>query len=248
MRALFCLSLVFMFITVQGQEADVLLPSEMSREQIIHHKAFSLSYNSSYVQPSWVSYKVTKAQVNREAKVKMKFIADPMINTRSASKKDYKEGGYIMAQFVNHLDIQQVPDAVPESFYMTNITPMKLAFYNHLWIKTEDIIRLWSADTDGLYVVCGPVLSDAPFTTIGSNKVSVPKRLYKVVYDAKNKKAIGFLFKNGKSSGTLKSYAMSVDDIEAEAGIDLFPSLDDELEDEIEAGYDPADWDFEALD
>ncbi|MBN1950215.1 MAG: DNA/RNA non-specific endonuclease [Bacteroidales bacterium] len=246
-NALF-LALLCTTLTLRGQESDLLLPSEMSREQVIHHKGFTLSYNSSYVQPSWVAYQVTKAQVDREMKVKMKFVDDPKIITRSADKKDYKDGGYLMAQFVNYLDLQQLPEAIPESFYMTNITPMKLAFYNHVWLKAEEMIRLWSADSDGLHVVCGPILADAPFTTIGENLVSIPKRYYKVVYDAKNQKAIGFIFISSKSSGTMQSFAVSVDEVESEVGIDLFPSVEDELEKRIEAGYDPAEWDFEVLD
>ena len=116
-----------------SQQADVLLPSKMDREQLIHHKAFSLSYNSSYLQPSWVAYKVTKAQINRDENVKAKYVPDPQVNTKSASRKDYKQGGYLLAQFVNYLDVKQIPGAVEESFYMTNITPMKLAFHNHIW-------------------------------------------------------------------------------------------------------------------
>lgn len=233
---------------VFGQQADILLPSEMSREQIIHHKGFSLSYNSSYVQPSWVAYKVTKAQVNRDDKVKAKYIPDPEVNTRSATKKDYKQGGYVMAQFVSYLDIKQIPGAVEESFYMTNITPMKLAFHNHIWLLTEELIRLWSASsTEGLYVVCGPILSDAPFPAMGDNNVSVPTRYYKVVYDPENKKAIGFIFRNGTSSGKLKAYAVSIDKVEQETGIDLFPSLDDDLEMQVESDFQAEDWDFELI-
>jgi endonuclease G len=229
---------------VKSQKADVLLPSDMDRETTIHHIAYSLSYNSSYVLPSWVAYKVTKTQVNKYNNVKARYIADPEVTTRSASRKDYKEGGYLMAQLVNYLDVQQIKDVEKETFYMSNIVPMKLAFYNHIWIEAEELIRMWNANTDGLYIVCGPILADAPFTTIGENRVSVPKRYYKAVYDPKNQKAVGFLFTNGSSSGSLKSYALSIDAIEKETGIDLFQSLDNELEKKIEAEFNAADWNF----
>jgi len=228
-----------------SQNTDIMLPPKMVREQIIHQKAFSLSYNSAYVLPSWVSYKVTKSQVNKEEKVKAKYKANPEVNTRSASTKDYKQGGYIMAQLVNYMDIKSIDGAVEESFYMTNIAPMKLAFYNHIWLKTEDLIRMWVANTDCYYIVCGPVLVDAPFPTIGENNLSVAKRYYKVIYDKKNQKAIGFIFKNGTSSGTLKSYSKSIDVIEAEVGIDFFQELDDDLEAKIEKEADYNFWNFE---
>jgi endonuclease G, mitochondrial len=241
-------AVLFIVFHLYAQEADLLLPSKMDREQIIHHKGFSLSYNTSYLMPSWVSYKVTKAQINQNDKIKGKYVPDPFISIRSASKKDYKEGGYLMAQFVNYLDVKQIPGAEKETFYLSNIAPMKLAYYNHIWLKTEQMIRLWTTGTDGLYVVCGPILTDSPFPTMGKNKVSVPKRYYKAVYDPTNQKAIGFIFKNGTSSGKIKSFAVSIDTIEKETGIDLFPSLDDETENKIEGTLNEDDWDFEVLD
>jgi endonuclease G len=248
-RALFFqIFLLALFINSEAQFADLMLPSARDREQIIHHKGYSLSYNSSYLLPSWVSYRVTKSQVNEETNVKGKYISDPEVNTKSANKKDYKDGGYLMAQFVNYLDIMQIPDAVEESFYMTNIVPMKLAFYNRIWCRTEKLIRLWTAGNDGFYVICGPILTDAPFpAVIGDNHVSVPKRFYKAIYDPKEKKAIGFIFKNGMSSGTLKSFAVTIDDIERETGIDLFSTLEDELEIQIETKVNFEQWNFEVI-
>lgn len=241
------LSLILFCLVLKSQIADVILPAERTREQVIHHLGFSLSYNSSYVQPSWVAYKVTESEINRE-EIKGKYKADPQITTRSADKKDYKQGGHIMAQYVNYLDLQQIPGAVEESFYMSNIAPMKLAYYNHIWLKLEELIRLWSKDTEGLYVICGAVLTDAPFSAMGENNVSIPKRFYKAVYNPENQRSIGFIFRNGMSSGKLNSYAVSIDEIEKEAAVDLFPTLDDELENKLEATTDFSAWDFELID
>jgi endonuclease G, mitochondrial len=243
----FQIFLFFIPFVIVAQQTDLLLPSTRDREQIIHHKGYTLSYNSSYLLPSWVSYRVTKSQVNDEVAIKGKYIPDPQVNTKSADKKDYKEGGYLMAQFVNYLDIMQIPDGVDETFYMTNITPMKLAFDNHIWCKAERLIRMWTAENDGFYVVCGPILADSPFTPIGDNHVSVPKRYYKAIYDPVGRKAIGFIFKNGMSSGTLKSFAVSIDEIEQETGIDLFTTLDDELEKQIEMKVNFEDWNFDII-
>jgi len=231
-----------------AQQADILIPAAREREQVIHHKAYSLSYNSSYVLPSWVAYKVVKTQVNKFEKVKEKYQKDPEIITRSSEKGDYKEGGYSMAPLASYLDIQNYPEWKEEAFYMSNIVPMKPTFYTLIWSKTEDLIRLWNAGTNGLYIVCGPILADAPFmTTLGDNKLCVPKRYYKVVYDPKNEKAIGFIFTNGAASGKLKSYSMSVDAIEKETGMDFFPTLDNELENKIESQFNVNDWNFELI-
>ena len=86
-----------------------------------------------------------------------------------------------------------------------------------------------------------------PFPAIGDNNVSVPKRYYKAVYNPDSQEAIGFIFKNGMSSGKLNSYAVSIDEIEKESGIDLFPGLDDEIETRVEAELKLEAWNFELL-
>ncbi|MBN2485511.1 MAG: DNA/RNA non-specific endonuclease [Bacteroidales bacterium] len=247
MRRLLLIVSVLTFATgAMAQLQGVMYPAQMPREQIIHHKTFSLSYNSSYVMPSWVIYNVTNSMVDKTITVKAKYKPDPLVEARPATKKDYKDAGYLMAQFVNYLDVMQIEGAADETFYLTNITPMKLAFYKNVWLKTEDLIRLWATGKKGFEVICGPVLTDAPFPTIGVNKVSVAARFYKIVYDPENQQAIAFLFKNGSVSGTLKSRAVTVDEIEKLTGIDFFPELDDETESALESVIDYNFWDFKA--
>lgn len=244
MRKLILLTVLISLASSLHAQSGLILHSEMSRETIIHHKGFSMSYNTSYVMPSWLTYKVTSSNVVYNPSFKPKYKPDPLVNTRSATKKDYDEGGYLMAQLANYLDVQAIDGAVQESFYMSNIVPMKLAFYQHIWVKTEKLIRLWVGEGEGFYIVCGPILTDAPFPTMGTNKVSVASRYYKIVYDANNMKAIGFVFKNGVSSGKLSSFAKSVDEIEAITGINFFPDLDEETEKSVENSIDFSFWNF----
>ncbi|MBN1117060.1 MAG: DNA/RNA non-specific endonuclease [Bacteroidales bacterium] len=241
--------IVLLFVGLKAansQNIDIMLPSEMPRESLIHHKTFSLSYNTSYALPSWVAYKVTNKNVDKTSGVSNNYKEDPDVNIRAANKKDYKDGGYLMCQLLNYLDVMHINDATDETFYMTNIVPMKLAFYNHIWLTAEDLIRLWISTDKGFEVFTGPVIkADAPFTTMGKNKVSIPNRYYKVVYDPVNKKAVGFVFRNGKASGTMKSYSLPVDEIEELTGIDFLPGLSEEEQNAIESTVDYSFWNFE---
>ncbi len=249
MKRIFIFLVLCMGIIIQGkaQSGELMLPSEMPREQIIHHEAFSMSYNSSYVLPSWVAYKITKSQVNKEEKIKIKYKTDPLIKSKAADKKDYKGSGYLSAQLVNYLDVKSSKKAVNESFYLSNIVPMKLAFYNHIWLKLEDMTRAWCAESEEIYIITGPILTDAPFPTFGESKISLPTRYYKVLYDPSNERAVAFIFRNGMSSGTIKSFAVTIDEIEKETGIDMFPELDDETENDIEGQLMLGLWDWEVL-
>jgi endonuclease G, mitochondrial len=243
-RNLLFLSIVLLSGYIRAQNTTMMLPSEMPREQIIHHKAFSMSYNSSYVLPSWVIYMVPNTAPDKSKEQSGKYKEDPAVTSRAANKKDYKDGGYIMAQFVNYYDVQSIEVATEETFYMTNIAPMKEGFYIHGWLKLEDLIRLWAANSNGYQVVCGPVLTDVPFPTLGEDKVAVPARFYKIVYDPTNQKAVGFILKNGSVPSKLKAIACSVDEIEKITGIDFFPQLDDSVESAMEATVDFDFWNF----
>lgn len=237
---------LFISSSIIAQNSKLISPSKIEREQIIHHKGFSISYNSAYVMPHWISYMVIDSVVNTEELFKGKYIPDAQITTRAAEKKDYKDGGYLMAQLVNYFDISSIEGAKEESFYMSNITPMKPAFHKHIWLKTEGLIRTWAKETDSLYVVCAPVYKEENrFATMGKNKVSVPKRFYKIVYDAKNNQAVAFLFKNGMSSGTLKSYSVPVSTIEQIVEIDFFPHLNPDLSEKLKKNVDYDFWNFD---
>ncbi len=228
-----------------AQNTDLIIPSKIEREQVIHHNSYSLSYSSAYVMPWWVSYKITNANVDKSTQIKGKYIPNPQISTRSASKKDYKNSGYLMAQLANYLDLASIEGADDESFYMSNIVPMKPGFYKYIWLNSENLARLWLQNTDALYIICGPVNKDAPFSTFGDGKVSIVKRYYKIIYDAKNNKAIGFLFKNGNASGSLKSYSHSINKIEEETGLNFFPNLDAEKASALKNKVDYDFWKFE---
>lgn len=89
----------------------------------------------------------------------------------------------------------------------------------------------------------GPIL-EAGLPKIGPNGVSVPKYYYKVILDNTEPgiKAIGFVLPNIGSRNELRSFAVSVDRVEAVTGLDFFPGLQDNVEFQIEGDFDFSDW------
>ena len=82
--------------------------------------------------------------------------------------------------------------------------------------------------------------------TIGVNEVSVPEYYYKVILDyiEPELKGIGFILPNQKEMGLLKSYVVSIDEVEKFTNIDFFPSLPDATEDQLEGKIDLSKWNF----
>ncbi|MFO7659027.1 MAG: DNA/RNA non-specific endonuclease [Bacteroidales bacterium] len=243
---LFVISLL-VFAGVYCQN-NLALPALRPREELVKHKHYTLAFVEGYELASWVAYQLTPVQLTSSVEIKKKFLEDPKVSTGSATKKDYKDASYLPGQLVPAEDMMFSEEAVMETFYYSNTVPMKQAFYNYTWKKTEKLIREWAKETDTLYIVAGPVLADAPFPTFGENKVSIPSRFYKVVLDLKAGKGFGFVIKSSLSTGVLKPTAMSIDEVEKITGIDFFSSLPDEEEDKIESEFNLSDWKFDILD
>jgi endonuclease G, mitochondrial len=222
-------------------------PALKPREEFVQHSFYAFAYIEAYELASWVAYEIKPADFKPNITFKEKYTEDPKVSTGSASMKDYKDAGYVMGQLAPLEDMLYNEKAAAETFYFSNVVPMKPAFQKYTWKKMGDLVREWAKDAGTLYVVTGPVLADSPFPTFGPNMVSVPSRFYKVVLDLKNERGIGFVVKNSMSSGSLKPFAMSIDKIEEITGIDFFSNLDDELEESIESEFDLSKWDFDVI-
>lgn len=247
MKKILLAGLVFSGLLAYGQDKPE-LPAEKPREEIVKHEFYTLSFVEGYELASWVAYELTAEEASGSLEYKEKYIEDPLVSTGSATFKDYKKSGYVPGQLAPVEDMRFSETAIKESFYLSNIAPHKLAFNKYTWKRINDMIREWVKETGTLLVVCGPVLADSPFPTFGPSKVSIPSRYYKVVLDMQGKKGMGIVVKNSMSSGSLKPFAMSIDEVEEITEIDFFHSLDDDLEKEIESQFDASMWNFEILD
>jgi endonuclease G len=211
--------------------ANLERPKTNSKDKIITHVGYSLLYNETHEQASWVAYELTKVETNKLFERTDKFIPDPKVKTGSASDKDYEGSGYDRGHLAPAADMGWSTTAMAESFFYSNMSPQTPSFNRGIWKKLEELVRTWAIENNKVYVVTGPVLTNE-LPTIGPNKVSVPKYYYKVVldYSEPSIKGIGFILPNTASKEQLQYYTVSIDSIEKLTGIDFFPLLQDEQE------------------
>jgi endonuclease G len=246
MKTIFAISLALICAILPAQEGYE-IASAMPRELPVKHSRFTLSFNEGNELPSWVAYALTPEMAKATGTVKEKYHEDPMVSTGSSSPKDYKNAGFVMAQLVPAEDMMIDPEAAAETYLMSNIVPQKVGFNKFLWRGLEPLIREWAKEGNTLYIAAGPVLADGPFGTFGENKVAIPSRYYKVILDSNGERAIGFVFRVNTSTGSLNSYALSVDEVEKITGIDFFINVPDEMEEKLESTLDLTKWNFDAL-
>lgn len=196
-----------------------------SSNQIVKHEYYSLSYNENFEQADWVFYKLEKNSVVHSDFKRPYFTEDPLVLTKSADWKNYKNSGYDKGHLCPAGDMKFSKKAYEETFYTSNISPQKKDFNAGIWNELEERARYWAIKYDGLYVVTGGVLND-DLKRIGKEKVAVPKYFYKILLNKNNGnfKMIGFLIPNEYSDLPLYKYVVSVDEIENKTGIDFSPN------------------------
>lgn len=225
---------------------NVEIPAKLTdrTERVIVHKGYTVSYNADWKIPNWVAYELTDVEVAGEEPRGKKFVPDPMVpKYESATTDDYKGSGFDRGHMAPAADMKWHPQAMRESFYLSNICPQNHNLNGGVWKDLEEQVRDLAEQKGRIYVVCGPIVSD-DYQTIGANKVVVPSAFFKVLLQEENGQihTIGFVYENVAGRRPMSTYAMTVDEVEERTGIDFFPSLPDEIEKKVEAEVDFTKW------
>lgn len=231
------------------------LPKLEAGEELIEHLAMSLVYSEKHEQAKWVAHIITPDIIGGIEGRTNDFRPDPLIKTGSAIEEDYflkflqpdgkyrYEGfGYDRGHLAPSADFRWSNRALSESYLYSNMSPQLDDFNRDSWAKLEDMMRgyIYRNPKTQLFVVTGPLLNDnLKKIPKAKNKVSIPEKYFKVAVDLKNKRAIAFVMPNAKADYPHESYAMSIDEVEKLTGIDFFASLEDNLENSLEAQKDP---------
>lgn len=204
---------------------------------VICHQHYCFSYSEEHEQAEWVMYELTAEEAAGGYARTDDFRPDPLVASGSAQLSDYRGSGYDRGHLAPAADMSFSPTAISESFYLSNMSPQDPSFNRGGWRKLEGLCRAWALEDGEVYVVTGPVLSRTR-GKIGGSGVSVPAYYYKIVFDIDEDgaRSIAFLMPNASIRGNLNQYVVSVDSLEALTGLDFFPALPDNLENQLEAG------------
>ena len=158
---------------------------------------------------------------------------------------DYYQKGHICASQDRIYD----KEANTQTFYMTNIMPMVGNFNGKLWSKMEKQVRTWGKSlgaNDTLFIVKGGTIDkeelilDRTKEYNGHGPHIVPKYYFMALYakTSSGQRMLGFWAEHlneDKSGDALKSYVVSIDDLEQKTGIDFFCNLSDTIEEQLES-------------
>ena len=219
----------------------------------IEHQSMILEYSETHEQAKWVAHMILPEIENGLAYRSNDFRVDPKVLSGTAIQEDYfltdtlasgeveYDGfGFDRGHLAPSADFRWSEKALSESYFYSNMSPQRPEFNRNKWAELENYLRRYVIVNEvPLFVVTSPVLKEGlPKIKRSVNSVSIPEKYAKAVYDPINNRAVAFLMENKLLEYPLESYAVSVDEIEEVTGLDLFASLPDE----IEANLNKEDW------
>ena len=211
-------------------------------DTLVSYDAFTVHFNSERGIANCAVYELVNNELNGTAERSDEFMADPGVKG-CPSPADYAGSGMDRGHLVPAADLKWSPNAMRQSFLLTNVCPMHKALNEGGWTKLEEKVREWTARDSALLVFTGPVVSEGD-TTLASGRVIVPSAYYKVIMApcVRPKRAIAFIYPNGHSGGRLQKYAVSVDEVERRTGLDFFPTLPNNEQQRLESAHNLDAW------
>ena len=186
---------------------------------------FAVLYSGRSKTPLVVVERLNRQQVDDADEERTnKFFPDPRLPAAErAYLEDYKGSGYDRGHMAAAGNAP-TPTAMAQSFALSNIVPQDPTHNRRVWSKLEADTRKYARRTNGdVFVFTGP-LFDAGHQTIGRNKVWVPTRIFKLVYDQGTGRAWAHVLPNTPDAqiGKPIDYPTFV----RETGWDLLPGID----------------------
>lgn len=213
-------------------------------DQVIVRPGYALGYCYATRQASWVQYHFTREEnQTRDTPRAEVFLPDPEVPSHaSATEEDYRHPMYDRGHLAPAADMQHSPEAMRDSFYLSNISPQNRAMNAGIWADIEKFVRYSVNAERELYVITGPLFAENP-RRIGPNRFPIPEAYYKILYDTTPpQKMIAFLVPNKRSNQPIHTFVTTVDAIEARSGLDFFSALPQDLAEPLEAQCAPEAW------
>jgi endonuclease G len=204
---------------------------------------FALGYSHQRRQAIWVSYQLTAEQLKkRRVRRTNAFMADPDITLTPVQPEEYRATGFDRGHLVPAADMAHDQTPMRHSFFMSNISPQLPGCNRGVWKRIESMTRKIAAKEEHIMVICGPIFSPYP-KMMPNTDIPVPEGFFKVILDlTPPMKMIGFIVPNRSNRSHLKSFVVTVDQVEEITGMDFFSRLRNDVEKKLESRSDISEW------
>ncbi len=230
---------IAMVTLAAGSVGGYLMPKEPQNairlplsEVLIERTPYVLAYDGRSRQARWVYEQLSSKDVVGDAdRSQFQFREDPLVPVSMRStKEDYVGSGFDRGHMCPAADAKSNPEAMRETFYLSNASPQCPHLNRGFWQKLENHVRDLALRYGSLHVYTGGLYmpkqeSDGKkyvkYQVIGKNDVAVPTHYFKVVFDSKGAPLESYILPNEPITDktALRDFMTSVDKVEKSAGI-----------------------------
>jgi endonuclease G len=216
------------------------------RGVFLDREFFVISHDNTRLLPEWVGYHLTEDNLEGTVQRTDDFRADPGLPTGQRSElADYRRSGFDRGHMAPAAAFRRSERAMSTTFLLSNMAPQTARLNRRIWARLERQVRSLARAHGSIWVFTGPLYLDAngdptvPTQFIGPNRVAVPTHFYKVIlceHATGTRQMFAFMMPNSTRNigGTPADFLVSVDQVEALAGLDYFSVLPDPEETALE--------------
>ena len=206
-----------------------------------------------WARKNWEKYANTNEWVAKELEASRGSCSDPyrpdpeIPESYMPTREQIIGSGYVRGHIIASADRLHSQEANAQTFYYSNISPMLSKFNTGVWQQLENQVKSWghnSAFCDTLYVVKGGTIEEGYYTS-DYERTTIPTHYFMALLSVKKGiySCVGFWFEHkSNNEKDYWKYAVTIDELETNTGIDFFCNLTDKIEKNIERVYDKSQW------
>ncbi|WP_201504360.1 DNA/RNA non-specific endonuclease [Psychrobacter aestuarii] len=192
---------------------------------------FAVMYSARSRTPLWSAEHLTRERLTQAKTIDRQdsFHEESRLpRSARASLEDYSGSGYDRGHLAPNADMATRSQQY-DSFSLANIAPQSPRNNRYIWRNLEEATRDLTEQYGEVYTVTGVAFLGSELTQL-DNRVLVPSHFYKVVYIPALDSAGVYYAPNDESE---RVEVISLDELEANIGIDVLPILDASRRDDV---------------
>lgn len=200
---------------------DILNVKLLPKTKELCYSAFALMHSGSSRTPLWSAEHLTRETLRKKTKRSNDFYEEELLDSDERARlSDYSHSGYDRGHMAPSADMP-TKLAQHECFTLANMVPQNSDSNRGIWAAIESSTRTLAKEKGELYVITGPLFIGNSLGRL-KNRVLIPTKIYKAIYDPSTKKGAAYIVDNISDDDY---NVVSIMELEQISGIRFFPQM-----------------------